>query len=296
MTSWFSKSWELIRPKQISKNLLILLPAIISGEIFEWHNQYSKYLHLLQILFAFTLASIITYIINDICDLNSDTLNSLRKFRPLARGYVSIKFAASFACLLLLLLIILLRELTSTAILLILIYLFINLLYSFSLKRVPYWEIVAVSSGYIIRVLVGNSLINKQPTLEFFFFILFFALGVVVSKRLSESMNEVKFYRSVLTEYTRDGLLIIFTICLTISTYSYAGFVLNLINESNSSFLLVLASASSFIILLLILFRFTTLTTKGLAYSPENLLFSDKFILVHSIILAFNLVLLGYSR
>lgn len=79
--------FKLIRIKHCLKNIIILLPLIFSGLLF-------NKLLLLKSIYAFvcfTLIASTIYIINDIKDCENDKKHPTKKNRPIASGKVSIK-------------------------------------------------------------------------------------------------------------------------------------------------------------------------------------------------------------
>ena len=287
---------SLTRPVQMLKNLLIALPLCISGELYVWLSDIRKFEPLIYSLLGFTLASILVYIINDIKDLERDRLNPKRVHRPLAAGLIKPNLAMAVAVIITTALFAVLFKLSGFAISLILFYITINLLYCYWLKHTPYWELLIVSSGYIIRVLLGSSLLIMQPSLEFYTFILFFALSIVTAKRLSEIMSNSVSSRPVLQHYSIQSLSVFFYISISNSIFSYTTFVIKLIASSNFTLILSITSLFSLLVLLVVLFRFISLSIKGLVESPEQLLIHDKFIQTHIIIFTILVFFIGYLR
>ncbi len=88
---------RLMRPRQWIKNFAIFAAITFGGSLFD--------LSLLQkalLGFAcFCAVASSTYIINDIFDIKKDRLHPFKRFRPLAKGDISIPVALVFAVLLL---------------------------------------------------------------------------------------------------------------------------------------------------------------------------------------------------
>ncbi|MBW3022516.1 UbiA family prenyltransferase, partial [Candidatus Woesearchaeota archaeon] len=87
----------LCRPRQWYKNLLIFLPLIFSGNIFNIDL-------LLLTIYGFILLVMVSsanYIINDILDRKKDRLVKEKSSRPLAAGKVGVWQAFSLSILLL---------------------------------------------------------------------------------------------------------------------------------------------------------------------------------------------------
>ncbi len=87
----------LLRVKHYIKNILIFVPLIFSGELFNEKYFYSA-------IWGFILFSLITsvvYIINDINDYEYDKINEAKKNRPIANGSISKTNALIIAMILL---------------------------------------------------------------------------------------------------------------------------------------------------------------------------------------------------
>ena len=74
---------NLIRIKDWLKNIILILPLIFSGYLFE----KSLYFNLLFGFFTFSIASSTIYILNDIMDLDKDKIHNTKKFtKPIVFG------------------------------------------------------------------------------------------------------------------------------------------------------------------------------------------------------------------
>jgi decaprenyl-phosphate phosphoribosyltransferase len=296
MIKTFTGIFVLSRPRQISKNLLVILPATVSGEIFTWLSNGSKYLELLTVLICFSIASIIVYILNDILDFQNDKKNPQRINRPLVSGKVNKKAAVIYACILSITLLLLLISSSNSLVKFIFTYMTINFLYSVKLKQIKYWEIIAVSSGYVLRALAGATIVDSSPSQEFYLFILFFSISIVASKRMSELIASASIYRTVLRSYTKESLIAMYTISITISLYAYSSFIFSLSTNNESSFALDITSVASLLVLIIIFFEFTTISFKGLVQSPEDLLKSNRFIQFNVLLFVISTISIGILR
>jgi decaprenyl-phosphate phosphoribosyltransferase len=296
MIKMFRGIFALSRPRQISKNLLVILPATVSGEIFTWLNDKSKYLELLSVFICFSIASIIVYISNDILDFQNDKKNPQRINRPLVSGKVNKKTAVIYGFILSITLLLLLILSSNSLVKFIFTYITINFFYSIKLKQIKYWEIIAVSSGYVLRTLAGSIIVDSSPSQEFYLFILFFSVSIVASKRMSELIASASIYRIVLRSYTKESLIAMYTVSITISLYAYSSFIFSLSTNNESSFALDTTAVASLLVLLVIFFEFTTISFKGLVQSPEDLLRSNKFIQLNVLLFAILTISIGMLR
>lgn len=143
---------KLIRPKQYVKNLLVFFPLFFALKINDLELLKSA-------MFAFTafcFAASSIYIINDIRDVKNDAAHPVKKSRPIASGKIKIKTAIILSAIFMIISFTVSVLSSKNLTLIIGIYLFINLLYSFGLKNVPLIDIFIVSSGFLMRLIAGT--------------------------------------------------------------------------------------------------------------------------------------------
>lgn len=176
---------NLLRVKDWIKNLLILLPLIFSEQIFI-SNHYSIYF---LIIFFFSLLTSIVYIINDIRDLKKDSLDKRKlKIKPIANKKIS-NFKAFIIMLFLTTVVSIFLIFNIKFVSYFVIYLILNILYSFYLKRFPFIDIIIVAIGYNIRVELGSEAIDVNTTLLMQLSIFFLAIFILANKRKVETNN-----------------------------------------------------------------------------------------------------------
>lgn len=189
---------KLIRPKQWVKNIFLFAPLVFSKQFLHLHSIY-------QVVFAagmFCLAASAVYIINDLNDIERDKAHpQKRKKRPLASGQVSIKNA-------MILLGILYAVLIASWFIaphifyVILVYIAINLLYSFKLKHEPVIEIFIVAFGFVLRVYAGAVALNVPVSHWMFVTTLSLSLYLASIKRRQELIENGSESRGVLRHYS----------------------------------------------------------------------------------------------
>lgn len=173
-----------MRPRQWTKNILFVFPAIIfDGQLFE----PSAFLRVSFAALLLILASGSVYIMNDLVDIEKDRAHPRKKSRPLPSGQlpVSIAVAASVILPIITLIIALMWEYRLAAVLI--VYLLIQIAYSFYLKHVVILDVLTVTAGFILRIIAGVVVIevaNFSPWLYACSGLL--ALFLVVGKRRQE--------------------------------------------------------------------------------------------------------------
>jgi 4-hydroxybenzoate polyprenyltransferase len=152
---------RLSRPKHWIKNVFVFMPvpfALATGATFSpWAFATG--------LLGMCLANSAVYAINDAQDAEQDKTHPKKRERPVAAGKVSVGAARLWSALLATAGVAMAATSGSTAAAaIVLIYLFLNLLYSFGAKNVPLLDVFILSSGFVLRVLLGCALIGVVPS------------------------------------------------------------------------------------------------------------------------------------
>src|SRR3972149_9771258 len=143
---------RLLRPRQWIKNFAVFASITFAGELFNppvFSNVFYAFL-------IFCGLSSATYIVNDIFDIKKDKLHPFKRFRPLAHGDVPVSFGISLAILLIIASLSFANHITPTFFTVSVIYLIIQFLYSMFLTSLAVVDILALASGYILRVYGGG--------------------------------------------------------------------------------------------------------------------------------------------
>jgi 4-hydroxybenzoate polyprenyltransferase len=145
--------FSLLRIKDWIKNLFVFLPAFFSGLILEPNVFKASCIAFL----LFSLSASLIYIINDYVDRAQDKLHPLKKDRPIASGKITPKGALIIAGILALVITILgLYSFSLLLLLPLLLYIILNLGYSFGLKHIPILDVSIIAIGFILRVVFGG--------------------------------------------------------------------------------------------------------------------------------------------
>jgi 4-hydroxybenzoate polyprenyltransferase len=171
-----------MRPHQWMKNVLIFVPAVLSGRIFD----PAAWPALVLAFLALGLVASATYIVNDAWDIRDDRLHWSKRKRPLASGdlplgvgiaMVPVGLVAGFA---------LAFAAGLTTAMAVGIYLVLTLTYSFYLKRIIIHDALALASLFTLRLAVGTVAVHAQPSPWLFVFSMFFFLSLALAKRHTE--------------------------------------------------------------------------------------------------------------
>jgi decaprenyl-phosphate phosphoribosyltransferase len=189
---------KLIRPKQWVKNGFVFAPLIFSGELLN----PSAIRHTLFAALFFCVASSATYIVNDLRDIEADKRHPKKsKSRPLASGLVSKNIALILLGLLYFILVCGYFVMPKV-ILVIIVYLILNLAYTFFLKHEPVIDIFTIAIGFVLRVIAGAVALDLAPSVWMCVTTLCLALYLAAVKRRQELAQSGADGRKVLAKYS----------------------------------------------------------------------------------------------
>lgn len=178
----YKKYLILIRMHHWVKNLLIFFPILLSFN--EYSNQ--SIINSVYVFISFCFVSSGIYIFNDIQDANLDKKNIRTKNRPIANGEISHKNGYILSILFMALSFLILTLFIPKCLIFILLYIIINILYSIYLKYLVFLDAIAVSSGFIIRILAGGVAADISQSLWTLLIIAFSSISFALGKRLGQ--------------------------------------------------------------------------------------------------------------
>ncbi len=222
---------KLMRVHHYIKNFLVFAALACSGHLFNFEKMAAG----IEAFVAFCMVSSVVYIINDICDREKDRKHATKCKRPIAAGTVSVANAWVLTAVLLIVAAIcngLAFHTTSS--LLLMLYLILNLAYSFGLKNVPIVDVTILVAGFLIRIMYGAIVteitISNWLYLTVMAFAFYFALGKRRNELRQAGDGET---RPVLKAYPLKFLDMNMGMCLTLANVFYA---LWSIDENTTSF------------------------------------------------------------
>ena len=211
---------RLIRPKHYLKNLLVFVPLVFSGYLFDG----AYLLPAIYSFLAFSAVASVVYVVNDLRDKELDKLHKTKKNRPIASGAVSTNSAVALITILVGLasLFQYLAGISLFAVLLLLLYLFLNIAYSFGLKNVPIIDVSILSLGFVIRVLYGGYSVGIDVSEWLYLAILAFSFYLALGKRRNEIRTNGTKTRKVNKHYNQDFLDKNMYVCLGLTLTYYS--------------------------------------------------------------------------
>jgi decaprenyl-phosphate phosphoribosyltransferase len=265
-----------LRPKQWIKNVLVFAAPLAAG-VF---NNRDTDLRALGAFGCFCAAASATYLLNDAIDIESDRLHPVKKNRPMAAGLVPVGLAYVLAVVLLVVAIggsfLLRRDFGFT----ILAYLALTTVYTLWLKHVPILDIVAVAAGFVLRA-IGGATATGLPISEWFFIVTSFgALLMVTGKRAGERSDlgdDAADIRPALAAYTPQYLNYLKAVFSAGTLITYCLWAFASAQESTNGSVLFQLSIVPFAVAIL---RYALLLEQGKGAEPENLVLSDRTLLL----------------
>ena len=289
-----TKYLKLLRVEQWIKNFFVFIPLFFSGNITNLDL-------LTKSLFAFvifSLAASCIYIINDYTDIELDKKHPEKKNRPLASGAISKSTAITILSILIIScisLIIFSQNYFNLSVLkirtaiinfnlwklaiIIGVYFFMNLAYTFKLKHVAIVDITIIAIGFVLRVLAGGYatgiLISQWAILLTFVLALVLAIG----KRRGELINAQISgkTRKALDGYNVQFADIALSISCTLAIICYLMFTLS--PEVQHRF-----HSRVFYTVIFVVFAFLRYLQQTLVYnkteSPTKIIYKDRYIQV----------------
>lgn len=211
---------RLARPRDWLKNVFVLMPlpfALASGASL-------AIVPILLGLAGMSLVNSAVYALNDVVDAERDRLSARKRLRPVASGAIS-RQGALIAAGLWLGAGLALGQLTGQpgAPLILVVYAAMNVLYSLGAKHVPLVDAFLISSGFVLRVVLGCVLVGVAPSNWLLLCSSALSLLIALGKRRGELMQTpVAAQRPALAGYSRVFLDQAMGIVAGVTIFGYA--------------------------------------------------------------------------
>lgn len=176
---------ELCRIRQWLKNFMLFFPPFLGGVLFDAGMIGKGVVPFI----AFSLISSATYILNDLCDFESDAHHPRKRKRPLQSGKISRSTAIVLSAILLTCGILIALTLPGLFLLYLCIYILVTVSYSLWLKELPILDIFCISTGFILRLHAGGVVFGISVSEWLFLSVFLLAIFLSTGKRLSEKLT-----------------------------------------------------------------------------------------------------------
>ena len=293
---------QALRPRQWTKNLLVFAVPLFSFKFLPEIWSFSSVSFI-----SFCLISSSVYLINDCLDIDSDRLHPIKKNRAIASGKVSIKFAIFVSILLFSLSFYISFIVNPFLFLIIFLYGLIQIAYCLKLKQEPLFDILCISSGFLLRALSGGIASNLFISPWFILSIGTLALFLAIEKRKAElrlCISSGKITRKVLKRYSLPLLLRLENMVSTSSFIMYSLWAAGPITGGASTSLMMLTIP--FVLLGIFRYQFlsdpeeslrrNSISTKQTAENPEEILLNDKGIRLIIITWLTTIIIIGLYK
>jgi decaprenyl-phosphate phosphoribosyltransferase len=262
------------RPKQWVKNLLVVAAPAAAGQLFS--RQAVAQLALVFALFTACAAAV--YLINDARDVEADRAHPVKRHRPVAAGQVPVSVAYGVGGALGVLAPAVAAWLLSPVVAALLTaYLGMQLAYCVSLKHVLVVDLVVVTTGFLMRAVVGGLALGIPLSRWFLITTGFGALFMVSAKRYSEAVQmagKAGATRALLTEYTAGYLRFVWQLAAGVAVLGYCLWALE---EGGVSHASVLPWRQlSMVAFILAILRYAVFADRGTAGEPEDVVLRDR--------------------
>ena len=284
---------RLMRPRQWAKNMFVFAALVFARELFDPHQVILA----VQAFIAFSVAASLVYVLNDIVDAPHDRLHSEKKTRPIASGEISVGNAFWFAAGLSLGLVALTAPLDPRFIVVILIYVIMNLFYTYRLKRVVLLDIFVIAAGFMLRVVGGAFAIKVNVSSWLVLCSLFISLFLGFGKRRAEILRiedeGSPSQRAVLSAYSVTFLDQMITITgagavISYALYTVAPRTVEMFGTEKLIYTTIFVCYG--------IFRYILLTHRSTqTENPTNLVTSDRVIIVTCLLWIVSCILIIYQ-
>ncbi|MFC8917460.1 decaprenyl-phosphate phosphoribosyltransferase [Streptomyces sp. NPDC057116] len=254
------------RPRQWVKNVLVVAAPAAAGQLASRHTAVQ-----LGIVFVlFTAAAAAVYLVNDARDADADRAHPVKCRRPVAAGDVPVPVAYGTGGVLALGALAggaaLCNTLTAA---LLAAYLAMQFAYCLRLKHVLVVDLAVVTTGFVMRAMIGGVALGIPLSRWFLITTGFGALFMVAAKRYSEAvqMKGGGATRVLLTEYTTGYLRFVWQLAAGVAVLGYCLWAL----ENSGTW-----RQLSTIAFILAVLRYAVFADRGTAGAPEDVVLRDR--------------------
>jgi 4-hydroxybenzoate polyprenyltransferase len=261
-----------LRPRQWTKNLLLLAGIVFAAEI----GDASRWWRAVAAFAAYCAASSAAYLVNDLRDAASDRLHPVKRRRPIARGELSVRAATLTAAGLVLLAVVLLLPLGPTALAFLAAFAALQVVYTVRLKHVVLIDVMAIAALFVVRAAAGADAVDVRISPWLLVCTALLALFLALGKRRGELVlvgAERTPGRPVLEGYS---LALVDQLVTTVAAATVIAYTVYALTAHDTQ---LLAATIPFVVFGV--FRYLLLLHRtGEGEEPENVLVSDPPILV----------------
>ena len=196
---------KTMRPRQWTKNGFVFAALLFDRKLFHLPSLG----HTVLAFILLCLMSSAVYIMNDLVDIESDREHPTKRKRPLPSGQLDVRVAGVAALLMAGGSLAAGFALATPFGVILLIYLLIQVAYTFYLKHQVLLDVLAVASGFVLRVGAGVAVLEQVQRFSPWLYVCtaLLALFLALGKRRHELLllgQEASNHRAILDEYNLD--------------------------------------------------------------------------------------------
>lgn len=135
---------------------------------------------------AFSLAASGVYVLNDCFDVAQDREHPTKRTRPIASGWISVRFAVALCVMLFAVSGLLMALVSAHGTTVLGIYVALNIAYSFQLKHVAILDVTVIAAGFVLRLFVGAAVTDIELSMWIVVITFLFALFLAFAKRRND--------------------------------------------------------------------------------------------------------------
>ena len=264
-----------LRPKQWIKNLLVFAAPLAAGRVFD----PAVLPDTLLALVAFIGISSFVYLVNDSRDAAEDRQHPTKRFRPIAAGELSVRWALVLAAVCLAASLALGFWTSPGLGVVLVVYAVLQLGYTLWLKHRPIVDLTIVAMGFLLRALAGG-VASGIPLSQWFLLVASFgSLFMVAGKRYSElvQLGADAGTRPSLAAYSANYLRFVwaFAATLVVTFYSLWAF-----DQRTKVLWNVPWTAVSIAPFTLAILSYARNIDRGEAGEPENVVLHDPVLII----------------
>jgi 4-hydroxybenzoate polyprenyltransferase len=283
--------FKLARPTQWLKNGVVLAALVFGGGIMQAELMQTALLAVV----IFCLLSSAIYTLNDLIDREKDRQHPLKRNRPIASGRVSPGTAVLMIALLTLLGLAGAWFINIAFLIVALVFVVLNVLYTFILKNIVIVDAMSVAISFVLRAYAGAVAISLPASKWLLINTLFLALFLAFGKRRHEILlleDDAVHHRKILSHYSPYLL----DQCIGVTTASVV--VMYMLYTFSTEVMEKLGTANLFLTIPFVvygIFRYLYLIHKQEeGGSPTSILINDRPILVNVILWLIMVIVVLY--
>ena len=263
-----------MRPKQWTKNLLVVAAPLAAGDIGEPGVLGATLLAFV----VFCAASSSIYLVNDCVDVEADRLHPRKQFRPIAAGQLSVRTALAVAAVLFGGSVAVAAAMRWEFAALVVSYVAVMLLYALWLKHEPVLDLTLIAGGFLMRAVAGGLAADIPISDSFLLVAGFGSLFIVAGKRYSElhTLGSEAGTRRSLVRYTDTYLRFVWSIAAAVTVTAYCLWAFEAGAEAGDSG--VPWHTLSILPFVVGLLRYAVDIDAGEAAEPEDIVWGDRLL------------------